>query len=258
MQRLSSGYVLFTVSDIRSPWRRKAHNHVGAEEISRRDGPSTLLPNHTPGIPALVTPPDPPVPANPAEHANPSPGVPPCSSPQPESPMLGQTGDESPDRPASRSEPTPKTSQSSPSTPQDVSNPRLSPPLVPAPPPLTPQGGNDDGQGSPQVTRSLSPQPLLSEPTPIIPPIGDTDQPMGGSSSLVTDRDHVERVPPPPGIFTFNDASPFITPAAIGYLQTIPAGERWVNMVTSYLRLEGFSLIKGVRTNIFLDLLPSY
>jgi len=257
MQRLSTGYVQFTVSGIRSPWRRKAHNHVGAEEISRQDGPSTF-PNHSTGIPALVTPPDPPVPANPAERANPPPGVSSHFSPQPESSTLGQTGDESPDRPASQSEPTPETSQSSPSTPQDMSNPRLSPPLVPAPPPLTPQGGNKDRQGSPQVTQLLSPRPLLSEPTPTVPPIGDTDQPMGGSSSLVTDRNHAERVPPPPGIFTFNDASPFITPAAIGYLQTIPAGKRWVNMVTSYLCLKGFSLIKGVCTTIFLDLLPSY
>ena len=56
----------------------------------------------------------------------------------------------------------------------------------------------------------------------------------------------MERAAPPPGIFVFNGDSPFITATSIAYLQTIPAGQRWVDMVSSFLRMEEFPVTKGV------------
>jgi len=52
----------------------------------------------------------------------------------------------------------------------------------------------------------------------------------------------------------FNGTSPFLTTAAISYLQTIPAGQRWVDMVKSYLRLEEFPVAKAVSVTLFLRL----
>ena len=37
--------------------------------------------------------------------------------------------------------------------------------------------------------------------------------------------------------------------ATIDYLQTIPAGQRWVDMIISYLRLEEAPYTKGARTS---------
>ena len=56
-------------------------------------------------------------------------------------------------------------------------------------------------------------------------------------------------------MFTFNGTSPFITSAAVGYLQTIPATPRWVSMIASYLRLEEFPIVKGVSVALFLGFL---
>ena len=47
-------------------------------------------------------------------------------------------------------------------------------------------------------------------------------------------------------MFTFAGTSPFITTATIDYLQTIPAGQHWVDMIVSYLCLEEAPVSKGV------------
>lgn len=70
----------------------------------------------------------------------------------------------------------------------------------------------------------------------------------------VSNHNHTERAPPSAGTFIVNNVQPFITAATIDYLHTIPAGERWVNMVSSYLRLEGYPVVTGVSTNLSLNL----
>jgi len=57
----------------------------------------------------------------------------------------------------------------------------------------------------------------------------------------------VGRVPPPAGTFKFDGPAPFITTATIQYLETIPGGRSWENMISSYLHLEEFPITKGVR-----------
>jgi hypothetical protein len=57
---------------------------------------------------------------------------------------------------------------------------------------------------------------------------------------------HSRRPPQPAGTFVYNGSSQFITPAAIQYLQTVCAGQRWADMVLSFLCLEELSLIAGV------------
>ena len=68
--------------------------------------------------------------------------------------------------------------------------------------------------------------------------------------SSTTDRGRVGRALPPSGAFTSDVVSPFITTAVIGYLHTIPAGQRWVDMIMSYLRLEAIPIAKGVSPNL--------
>lgn len=75
---------------------------------------------------------------------------------------------------------------------------------------------------------------------------------MDGLSSAVVNLNHSERTPPPVGKFTFNGVQSFITLAAVGYLNTVPANECWVDMVNSYLRLEEFPITKGV--SVYLPL----
>ena len=124
-----------------------------------------------------------------------------------------------------------------------------SPTTTPSPSP--PKGANRDGQEPPNITPPLSPHLHLNKLVPPIVPTSDgADQSANEADSLVNSHDHSGRAPPPVGVLTFNDASPFITTAAIAYLQTIPAGRHWVNMVTSYLCLEGSPIAKGV-SNVF-------
>ena len=53
----------------------------------------------------------------------------------------------------------------------------------------------------------------------------------------------------PAGAFVFSGSSAFIPPA-IKYFQTVRAGQRWTDMVASFLRLEEFPLTGGVRVYI--------
>lgn len=80
-------------------------------------------------------------------------------------------------------------------------------------------------------------------------PVGDRDQTTNEPSPLPDNPDHSGRLPSPDGAFVLSGTPAFITPAAIEYLQTVPAGHRWTNMVISYLRLETFPIAKAVRVN---------
>lgn len=258
-----NGCALCTVSDVLSPKGHEAHNLTAEEEIARRRGPST-----TPGHVALaqIATPDPSVPTSPAEDTHPAPVVPSSPSARPESPSaLEQPCDKSPDHPARQPNPIPATSHPELSATQDQPHPSSLQPRFATHIPPTPEGGNGDGQGSPHVTPSLSPRldsnqpilpaiPVIDETdrpiSPAAPVIDGTDRPGDGPGSLVGGCHQEGRAPPPIGIFALSDTSPFITAATINYLQTISAGQRWVDMVSSYLRLEGFPVAKGVSLDL--------
>jgi hypothetical protein len=95
--------------------------------------------------------------------------------------------------------------------------------LTPTPPAIPPSSPRPD-----------SPGPETADPTPPVVP-------------SIADPDRSERTPPPVGAFEFTGtSSPFITPAAIRYLQTVSGGQRWVEMVASYLRFEELPSTNGV------------
>jgi len=49
------------------------------------------------------------------------------------------------------------------------------------------------------------------------------------------------------GAFKFDEPSSFITPSTIGYWETIPGGQGWIDMVKAYLQLEQTPTPQGVR-----------
>ena len=50
------------------------------------------------------------------------------------------------------------------------------------------------------------------------------------------------------GIFSFDMPFGFITPLALEYLETIPGGQGWIDMVKAYLQLESLPKPKTVCT----------
>ena len=80
-------------------------------------------------------------------------------------------------------------------------------------------------------------------------PVGDRDQTTNKPGSLQDNPDLSGRLPSPDGAFVLSGTPAFITPTAIEYLQTVPAGHRWTNMITSYLHLETFPVAKSVHMN---------
>ena len=135
-----------------------------------------------------------------------------------------------------------------------------SPPLPLAATPTSERACSDspDPQPCPSSPRTLTATQSLSPEvgddtrlvTPTIPAINATSQSTGMTSPLDAG---VRREHPPDGPFTFEGSSPFITPAALSYLQTIPAGQRWVDMVTSFLCLEELPIVKGVSSTVFIS-----
>ena len=224
------------------------HEHTAKEEIAQRKDPSTR-PDHT-------TTPNPSIPSDLVDDTHSAPNVPTLPPSPSGEPSLTpeQTHNKPPDCPAPQLESTlPKTSQwpsSSPTT-QDRPPMPLSQSPVTTPPPSPPKGANGDRQEPPKTVPLLSSHSHLNELIPPIIPTSDgADQSANEADSLVNSHDHSGRAPPPVGVLTFKDTSPFVTVATIAYLQTIPTGLHWVDMVTSYLHLEGSPIAKGV-SNIF-------
>ena len=87
-------------------------------------------------------------------------------------------------------------------------------------------------------------------------PVNDPAVPANETSSATAHANHSERAPPPAGKFTFDGTQSFIKPATMDYLQTVSAGQRWIDMVVSYLHLEEFPNIKGVSIIILSWCLP--
>ena len=196
----------------------------------------------------LTTTPEPSIPLDPAKERCPAPAASSLFPSSPEEPLsaLDQTANDHTDPPSRPERTPPETPQpSSPkSSTQDGPHTPPSPPLVTTPPLSSPGGANEDGQQSPSVS------PLLTNPVILV--AGGANPPTGESSSFETGHGGSLRVPPPAGTLTFGGTSSFLTTDAISYLQTIPAGQRWVDMVNSYLRLEEYPVAKGVSVVFFL------
>ena len=129
--------------------------------------------------------------------------------------------------------PTPLVSPSPPSLPLQELPPSPTPQRTPSHSQTAPgPDGANERPVPPTPSRSLSPGPGTAEPT------DDLDQTASEQG----------RLPSPEGAFTFDGSSGFITVDAIKYLQTVRAGRRWTDMVTSYLRLEELPISPAVRT----------
>jgi len=153
----------------------------------------------------------------------------------------------------------------------DVHSPQPSQSTRSVSPPLDSDQATQNGHHPPQPLARLSPEQTngaYSEPPPVspslspclhspprgtsglVPPptlvIDSSNQTTDGQSLDTSAAGHAGRVPPLVGTFTFNGQSPFITPAAVEYLHTIPGGQSWEKMITSYLRLEGLPINKRV------------
>lgn len=136
-------------------------------------------------------------------------------------------------------------------------------PLLQEPPPgHTPQQTHNSSSGD-----SLASQPQQASPESLVTTPGpDTHSPGTGTTELTpgnsSDEAANDPVPPPDnpdhsgrslaGAFPYNGSSQFITEAALQYLKTIPAGQHWTAMVTSFLRLEEFPIPLDVRIFLFL------
>ena len=250
-QHMLNGYAPHTVSNVFFSYlRQQTHECTAKDQVSRRGGSLTASEHTTPD------------PSTPSDVAENNLNFPDASSPSPASRKeLSPTPEQirnSPDHPEPRPEQTLDVTQppSPPPATQDVPAAPPSPPRVTIPPPPPPVVVNEESQ---HIIPSLQPD---GPTTSVAFDADETDRSTDEPAQLPIDRVSSQRTPPPVGAFTINGASPFLTTAAIGYLQTIPAGQRWADMVTAYLRLEEFPVTKGVSVtsllSYFSTLTPHY
>ena len=224
---------------------------------------------------------------NPTEVAPPTPLISPSSQPpKPQEPLPSPAPRSPHDR--SLSDPTPRPQQIASVVPDQcpIDDPLQPSPVTVPQPEATPQ---PSPAIVPQSEATLQPSPVIVpqseatlQPSPVtvpqpeatdvgesssVPPATPPPSPHSDSPgpeaadptlpaiSPIVDHNHPEHAPPPVGTFTFVGTSPFITPATIQYLQTVPASQRWVEMVAAYLRFEALPIMKGVRISLVPDLL---
>ena len=130
-------------------------------------------------------------------------------------------------------------------TPVPIISPSPPSPLPQELPPSPPQPQTAPGTDSASERQSSPHQP--------VPPISPHSlSPGPGTAELTNNFDQTTseqgRLPSPEGAFSYDGPSPFITAAAIQYLQGVRAGQHWTDMVTSYLHLEEFPITASVRT----------
>jgi hypothetical protein len=229
-----------------------AHDVAADEEVSRRKGDSTVL-SHIAPTPAPVT-----ETTSTASAA----GVVPLA---PLTPPLPSPAEPTATSPVVIMPPAPLTSL---------------PSLPPQGPPHTPQQtapspDGEDGRQSPphQTTLPVSPlarspgcettelpnvldQPTSEQdPSPDLLPGPPSDfLPSNLPPDLLPDASNqFARSLSPAGAFVYSGSLPFIPPA-IKYFETVRAGQRWTDMVASFLRLEEFPPTRGVHIS-FLPLI---
>ena len=200
-----------------------AYSSIAEEEFSRRRGHTDFLkcpmPTPTPDTEAAST-------------QSPSEATPPLSSPS--SPSAAETVVA---RATDVTNPAVVTSPAPPPSP-------LPQPQEPLPSPSQSVTSGPNGQHSPPQV--IPPLPSQTGPPP--PKTADpTNDPQNTSNHdlLLYVSDSSGRLPPPGGTLVFHGSLPFIPPA-IKYFQTVRAGQRWTDMIASFLRLEEFPHLNGV------------
>lgn len=289
MMHLSNGCALYIVSHLPSFLRCEAYNPIADEEVSRRKGP--LTPQRTPPAGTTATESTTASPTGVTSSPSPSPiqtmvpgttaatRSPETTTTRTTTPRVtttgttatNPTGATSPPSPSPTETTVPRTTAATSSTvatppfhPPSPSPPPQEPALSPvpqrAPPqlqPTTPEpDDSNNSQPSPpsQAVSPASPRSLPGSGT--VEPTNDSDQTTRDLDSLFDVPEHLRRSPSPAGAFNVDVSPPFITPAAINYLQSVRAGQRWTDMVTSFLRLEGLPAVKAV--SIFISSIPLY
>lgn len=162
-------------------------------------------------------------------------------------------------------------------TPEVTAVPQIPGPAGDTPPPLAAEGTHDHSSSTPLNDSHQSPpsspendHPSLSLPAPN-PEEQDRASPSPGSpvasqqmdnasptpsllptSNTITTPSNANQTaanPVPPKVFASFDGLPkFITSSAVEYLEKVPGGEGWTNMIKSYLRLEQLPTPQGVST----------
>ena len=120
-------------------------------------------------------------------------------------------------------------------------------PVVEVQPQPVPASAPEDNQAAPSPSFLDTPQQSSLDNTPPTTPTAPTTSDVVTTISRSKDP---TTIPTPPVVFAFDGSSNFITPSAIGYWETIPGGQAWVDMVKVYLRLEQLPIQPGVR-NLF-------
>ena len=244
---LLGGYAPFIVSFTHSPLETFPYDPTAKEEVSRRKGDSTVLKytalTQTPATDATAT--TGPATATPETTA---------ATATPETTATTTT----PETTATTATPetTAATSLAG-ATPEptDTTNPAEEP--SPSPTPHDNEPPNNPVPDIPEPDVGNEPQLLPPRDHSLRSRIPEPANDPNEQVSLSDGPDHFKRSPPPPGAFAFSGSSPFINPAAIQYLQTIPAGQRWTDMVNSYLRFEELPVVPGVRILILFILFHS-
>lgn len=224
---LLTGCVPFTVCTV-FPVEGWTDKFTAEEEVSRRmeyQKPVTPVAATIPGT-AITTsspqtpPPPPPPPQSPPQPPPQSPPTPPQQelSPNPTQRALGG--------------PTPRRRPTTPEVPQGQSPGS----------PIAPEPDSTDAQ-QPSPTDPVTPR--------VVPP---RRSPRSRATGSPGESGHL-RACPSTDAFTCDSSAPFLAPG-IKYLQTIPAGQHWTQMVISYLRFEGLPNVPGVST--CLSLFPIY
>lgn len=111
--------------------------------------------------------------------------------------------------------------------------------MPPTPPTPTPSGDTTAADSAEAMPPTTTPQPEdagTREPPSPRPHSPESKNAESAPSTANTNRP--ARIPPSAGTPFFDSALPFIEPTAIQHLQDIPAGPRWMEVLTSYLRFE--------------------
>ena len=103
----------------------------------------------------------------------------------------------------------------------------------------------DEDRSTPTTEPTLQPSPHAPDlqstsgdalaPHPTVPTRDDQEAGFANGHTI-----------PGPGAFTFDGTAKFITPDTINYLETVPGGQHWTEMVRRYLQLEQLPILKGV------------
>jgi hypothetical protein len=162
-------------------------------------------------------------------------------------------------------------------TPRTEDGPRIPPPAATTEdmpqPSSSPVAEDTPRAPSPHVTEDMpqAPSPHIAE---------DTPRASSGPAPVIASQQPENEIPPPTpaelthndpapttsnaeesttgslplGVFMFDTPSTFVTSSTLKYWETVPGGQRWIDMVKAYLWLEGLPAPLGVRIYFYLYL----